>query len=355
MPSAAAPPSGSAIADPGTGRARTQYLRAGLATALVGGVAFLAMIFVVGAHLVQEQEQFDAGIQTAGVIVGAPGCCGGETRIAYTAVDGRSRHALEQLPETLGGYHAGQSVQVAYDPRDPSRLIPPPGSLPNAWAGPLVFGGLLGFLLLIGGLGAAVRARQWKALLAGSEWRPYRLTYVPMLWRFPGLVLVPEDESLPPLLLRLGAELKWRSLLLRTATGRTVWLAGNPNSHAVIALLPGPQLFTAMPLHRGNLARYESAAAKAREAHTLSPAERQAVIEKAYRRANLPILIVWAITALGTMWEPTLFAWLVLGGQSLLWGAALVRLRMVRDRELVPAPLTPAPPPPRALGVPDAR
>ena len=328
------PPAGIAIADPATSRAARQYLRAALAGAVVGAVALAAVILIVALRTAQEHQRFASGIHTPGVIVGMPACgCGGQTWVGYTA-DGVNRHAYEDLPASGAGYYLGESIEVSYDPSDPSRLFSPAGAIPTGWARPLTFAGLFGLVLLVGGMGAARRARRWQVVLAGSEWRAYRLTYVPVWKRSPGLVLKPKDESLPPLMLRLGAVFKWRSLLLRTATGRTVWLGGDPKSHAVLAVHPGPHLFPAEPIRPRNLGRYQAAAAKVRAADALTPAERLTAVEKAHRRAELPILISWGILGLATIWKPTALAWLVLVAQSVVWGAAVVRLRMARDREL---------------------
>jgi hypothetical protein len=232
------------------------------------------------------------------------------------------------------------------------------GGAGRAWVQPLTVGGTFGLLLLSGGLGAARRARRWQILLAGSEWRAYRLTYVRVRRRAPGLVLVPEDESLPPLLLRLGAVFRWRSPLLRTAVGRTVWVGGDPNSHAVLALHPGPHLFPAEPIRPRNLGRYRAAAAQREAVEALSPEERRAAVEKAHRKAELSIVVGWGIMGLATISPPTTVAWLVLAAETIVWGAAVIRIRMARDRELDTVERefpTPEPPRPRAVEVPDAR
>lgn len=206
-------------------------------------------------------------------------------------------------------------------------------TVPNSWVRPLALGGMFGLLLLFGGLAGAVRAKRWRILLAGSAWRAYRLTYVPLLSRSPGLVLAPEDASLPPLMLRLGKVFKWRSLLLKTASGRLVWVGGDPEAHAVLTLHPGLRLFPAEPISR-HLVRYQTAAARTLAVESLAPAVRRVAIMKAHSTAELKLVIAWGSLGLLTIWRPTTLAWLVLAAESVVWGAAIVRLRMARDREL---------------------
>jgi hypothetical protein len=201
-------------------------------------------------------------------------------------------------------------------------------------AQPLTVGGSFALVVLVGGLGAARRARRWQVLLAGSAWQAYRLTYVPVWRRKPGLVLAPQDESLPPLMLRLGTVFRWRSLLLKTATGRSVWVGGDPHKHAVLALHPGPRLFPAEPIRPRSLGRYRAAATRVGAGRVLTPAERYAALEKAHQKAELPIAIGWGVLGLATIFSPTTLAWLVLAAESAVWGSAVVRLRRARDREL---------------------
>jgi hypothetical protein len=152
--------------------------------------------------------------------------------------------------------------------------------------------------------------------------------------RFAGLVLAPEVDSRPPLMLRLGVVFRWRSLLLKTATGRDVWLAGDPQANAVLALHPGPLLFPARPIRPRSLGRYRAAADTVQAGAALPPLERYAAIEKAYKKAELRTEIGWGVMGLATISSPTMLAWLVLAGATVIWGSAVVRLRMARDREL---------------------
>jgi hypothetical protein len=171
-------------------------------------------------------------------------------------------------------------------------------------------------------------------LLAGAVWRAYRLTYVRIPRRAAGLRLVPVDETHPPLNLRLGPVFRWRSTMLRTLDGRTVWLAGEDRAPAVLAVHPGPSLFPTRLVRPRELESYQKALTRIEAVRRLSPPERRAVLIKTYQRSELRLVFSWGCLGLLTISHPSTVAWITLAAESLVWGLAVVRLRLARDHVL---------------------
>jgi hypothetical protein len=338
-------PSGIAIADTATTTALKRYLHGALASILAGTLAVVAVIVIVSLHTAHLRHLYDSGVHTTGVIADMQPCgCGGATGVRYVA-GGITRYGVETLPGSGPGYYLGEPVDVSYDRQDPSRLHSPDISIPRSWARSLSLAGMSGLVLLIGGLAAARRASRWRVLLAGSAWRPYRLTYIPRTrrLRYPGLVLTPNDATGAPLVLRLGAVFKWRATMVKAANGRTVWLAGDPGSQGILAVHPGLGLFPTRPVRSSQLERYAAAAGKARAAEALGPSERRAAIQQAHRKFLLRALVVWAILLIVAITHPTTLGWLLLLAESLIWGLAVLRSKLAHDRVLADAEAGSAP------------
>lgn len=329
-----APPAGIAIAAAGTSEAVRRYFRGALISTFGGLAGLVAVVVVVALQIAHERDLYASGIHTNGVIVALPNCaCGGPATVSYhaglAALEGH-----EDLPTVGPGYYLGESIDVSYDPYHPSRLNSPTASLPPAWGRPLSLAGVFGLALLIGGLAAVRRATRWRVLLAGAAWRAYRLTYIRVPRHSPGLVLSAEGAAGTSLNLRLAPVFKWRSTMLKTASGGVVWLAGDPAAPTVLAVHPGPQLFPARPLRSRELGSYQKALARVEAMRSLSLPERRAATARAYQRSELRVVVGWGCLGLLTISHPSTLAWIVLGTESLVWGAALVRLRLARDRAL---------------------
>jgi hypothetical protein len=326
-------PAGIAIADAATSEAVRRYLRGALVSTFVGLFGVVAVILVITLRVAHERALYASGTHTNGVIVRLESCCGGPASVRYVA-GGQTLYGRESLPPDAQEYFPGESIDVSYDPQHPSRLRSPTAGVPPAWGRPLSLAGVFGAALLIGGLVAGRRAGRWRVLLAGSTWNAYRLTYVRMPRRAPGLLLTPAEGDGAPLKLHLGPVFKWRSAMLRTAGGRTVWLAGAPTSKAVLAVHPGPSLFPTRPVRARERRGYEKALASVEAMRALSPPERRAAVAKAHQRSELRLVIGWGCLGLLTISHPSTLAWIVLAAESVVWGLAVVRLKLARERAL---------------------
>jgi hypothetical protein len=210
--------------------------------------------------------------------------------------------------------------------------------VPAGWLRPLIMAALLGGGLVGCGLGVRRRAARWGVLLAGSPWRAVRLTYLPAPRRggFAGVELAALDEAESRLLLRLGPTFKWRGAGLRAAHGQIVWLAGEPGSHRVLGVPPGPELFPVGSPWPRQLARYRRVAAQLGEHGRPTEFERRAAVRRAFRAAQLRALLLWLEASLLTIARASLIGVALVVVFAMMLGETLVRTRRAREEALLP-------------------
>lgn len=197
--------------------------------------------------------------------------------------------------------------------------------------------GTFAALLLVGGLAAIWRARQWRLLLAGAAWRAYDMVWVPRTRELPHAALVltpgdPEEGDSP--LLRFGSAFRWQRAALTAASGTVVWLAGDPAQRAVLALPASGVLLPARALNAPDPERYQEAASAFAAADPALLAERRAAAERTYRIVRLRAAAIWLALLLTALARPTTVTAAALALYAVAFAIMTIRARLAHGRAM---------------------
>jgi hypothetical protein len=66
----------------------------------------------------------------------------------------------------------------------------------------------------------------------------------------------------------------------------------------------------------------------------ISPPERRAALARAHERSELRLIVGWGCLGLLTISRPSTLAWITVAVESVIWGIAVLRLRLARERVL---------------------
>lgn len=193
---------------------------------------------------------------------------------------------------------------VIYDPADPSDIrTPREQNLPSSTTALLVVALIVSVLLLVGGIVVILRARRWRRLLVGSPWQPYRARYLRAVRRGrfsplnPGVELSALGNAAgSPIVLRVANTWRWRADRLRSCSGKTLWVTGDPAGQVVLAIPATRELLAAGPPRRALASAYAAAAGE-----PLKPDPRKA--KKALRTVSILLVAKWALACVIVIWQ----------------------------------------------------
>jgi hypothetical protein len=310
-------PPGAAILDAQTRAALARYSKQAWAW-----LAAAAAVLVISGAIAAHQSSIASGLlasgtHTPGVVVSS----GSYRTDYYVVIDYVAQNARHQgiLHESAGyEYQPGETLDVIYDPSDPTRFRTYADSNQSPRSRSLlVYGFMIGLGLLGTGIVVLCRPRRWRRLLA-KPWRAYSATYIPGQRRRagPGVQLTPlDDPATKPIKLRLAATLHMRSAHL---TGeRVLWVAGDTSSNVILAIPRTRELFAAMSLRGYPGRRWQTAQDRAQ-----SP--RRNAIRRVYLVAVLALDGILA-TAAATAHDWTLTT--VLIGKAVIIAMVLLRAK----------------------------
>jgi len=249
-PSPPLPQTTTANQDPTTASLLRRYRRR--AGWWLGSGIVLFVVFVIAASAVETSgdELLRTGEQVTGVVLEIRSCrprlCASHRSLVVEfPVEDQAHRGVVNLDDGSPEYRVGQSVEIFYDPSDPTHFRTEADVNQSPWTVyPMIFALLGGVAALVVGIVAIRRGRRFRRTLRQHPWRVFLFRYV-MLGRSTPVISLKTPEGADEGVYRVSATWSAVANRLSRGSGGEIWVAGPVKDRMTLTLPGAERLFEA--------------------------------------------------------------------------------------------------------------